>query len=334
MHLDTQIEHLSQHPTIPMNAVRVTSWTAPPEHISVPSPPAPSPSQLQLKVLSVGIPPVVRLRARGLHPTVRNAVLPFDPSIDGVGQDGATGDLYYITPLAAPLLAERANVERCQVVKLEDGVDPATVAGLMNPVSSSWMALRCRVNGGCQGRTVVIVGATSASGRAAAIVARYLGARRIIGISRNQETLAGVEGLDDRVLLSTPFVLPPDIGPLHIILDYVGGTIAAKVLETAEVEPGIELQYIQVGGLAAEETPMLKLLPPHLISSKPICIRGSGMGSFTKQDLKNEMDGLIGLITKMERPFEILGIPLSDVQSAWKSEEVKPKRLVVLPHPE
>ncbi|BCS29708.1 uncharacterized protein APUU_80011S [Aspergillus puulaauensis] len=317
-----------------MNAVRVTSWTAPPEYISVPNPPAPSPTQLQLKVLSIGIPPVVRLRAAGLHPTARNAALPFDPSIDGVGQDEATGDLYYITPLAAPLLAERANVERNQVVKLPEGTDPTTVAGLVNPVSSSWMALRCRANGGCRGRTVVIVGATSASGRAAAIVARYLGARRIIGISRNQETLAGVKGLDDRVLLTTPFVLPPDIGPLHIILDYVGGPTAARLLETAEAEPGTELQYIQVGGLAAEETHMLKLLPPHLICSKPICIRGSGMGSFTKQDLKNEMESLIGLITKMERPFEILSIPLSDVQSTWESEEVKPKRLVVIPHPE
>lgn len=317
-----------------MNAVRVTAWTAPPEYLSVPHPPAPSPTQLQLKVLSVGIPPVVRLRAAGLHPTARNAALPFDPSIDGVGQDEATGDLYYITPLAAPLLSEQANVERSQVVKLPEGTDPVTVAGLVNPVSSSWMALRCRVNGGYQGRTVVIVGATSASGRAAAIVARYVGARRIIGISRNQETLAGVKGLDARVLLTTPFVLPPDIGPLHIILDYVGGPTAAKLLETAEVEPGTELQYIQAGGLAAEETPMLKLLPPHLISAKPICIRGSGMGSFTKQDLKNEMEGLMGLITKMERPFEILSIPLSDVQSTWESEEVKQKRLVVIPHPE
>lgn len=317
-----------------MNAVRVTSWTAPPEYISVPNPPAPSPAQIQLKVLSVGIPPVVRLRAAGLHPTTRNAVLPFDPSIDGVGQDETTGDLYYITPLAAPLLAERANVEQSQVVKLDEGTDPITVAGLVNPVSSSWMALRCRVNGSCQGRTVVIVGATSASGRAAAIVARYLGARRIIGISRNQETLEGVKGLDDHVLLRTPFVLPPDIGPLHIILDYVGGATAAKLLETAEVEPGTELQYIQVGRLAAEEPPMLKLLPPHLISSKPICIRGSGMGSFTKQDLKNEMEDLVAFITDIERPFGILSIPLSRLQSSWDSQDVKTKRLVVIPHPE
>lgn len=84
------------------------------------------------------------------------------------------------------------------------------------------MALQCRAIGGCKGRTVVFLGATSASGQAAVPVARSLGASRIVGVSRNEATLATVAGLDDRVVLKDPFVWPESIGPVHIVLDWIG----------------------------------------------------------------------------------------------------------------
>ncbi|KAF9885522.1 hypothetical protein FE257_012850 [Aspergillus nanangensis] len=315
-----------------MQAAHVTSWGSPPTPSTIAVLPPPSPQQIQLKILAVGIPPVVRLRAAGQHPSAAHAPLPYDPSIDGVGLDESTLSLYYISPLSAPLLATHANVARDALVPLDRATtNPITVAGLANPVSSSWMALRCRVSGGCQGRTVVIVGATSASGRAAAVVARALGAARVIGLSRNEETLAEVEGLDERVLLRVPFAMPEGMGPVHVVLDYVGGAVAAGLLSTAMVAPGEELQYVQVGGLAAHDGEhLLRLLAPGLISSKPVCIRGSGMGSFTHEDLRREMPGLMALIQRMERPFEIVTAPLSEVSSAWESEEAKSKRLVVV----
>ncbi|KAE8415285.1 hypothetical protein BDV36DRAFT_263172 [Aspergillus pseudocaelatus] len=97
------------------------------------------------------------------------------------------------------------------------------------------MTLRCRVIGGCQGRTVLIIGATSASERCTAIVARSLGATRIIGMSRNEETPAAVEGLDDRVVLREPFALLSSVGPVHIVLDYISsGPAASGILQTAQ----------------------------------------------------------------------------------------------------
>lgn len=313
-----------------MKAARVTSWATAPECVTVPDLPAPSPNELQLTMMAVGVPRVVQARAAGKHPTASDAPLPFDPSVDGVGRDDATGDLYYVNPLAAPLLAERANVDRSHLMKLAQGSDPTTVAALANPVSSSWMALQCRAVGGCSGRTVVIVGATSASGRAAAVVAHSLGAGRIIGLARNMETLATVDGLDDRIILREPFIMPKEVGPVHIMLDYVGGSSAVGLLQTAETEAGENLQYIQVGGIAAQEAPVLQLLPPRLINVKPIIIIGSGMGSFSKQDLKNEMPGLVSAIAKMETPFGIRTTSLDDVQSSWGVEDGQ-KRLVVLP---
>ncbi|KAB8067197.1 hypothetical protein BDV29DRAFT_163633 [Aspergillus leporis] len=311
-----------------MKAARVTSWGSPPKSISVPDLPPPSPSQLQLKVLAAAVPRVVQLRAAGKHPSAADASLPFDPSIDGVGLDVATGDQYFISVLAAPLFAERANVDRSQLVKLNPGADAVAVATLANPVTSSWMALRCRAIGGYQGRTVLILGATSASGRCAVVVARMLGAARVIGVSRSVDTLATVEGLDERVVLQEPVVLPASIGPVHILLDYVGGSAAVGLMQVVEVEPGQNLQYISIGLLSGEED---LLLPVRLINTKPIRIMASGVGSLSNDDFKGEAPGLVDALTKIKPPLDIFAVSLADVESAWESEEAKRKRLVLVP---
>lgn len=312
-----------------MKVARVTSWGSPPEVMSAPDLPAPSPSQIQVKVVAVAVPPVVRGRALGKHPSARGAALPYDPTVDGVVLDEATGQHYYVSPMTSQLFAERANIDKHLLVKLAPEVDPVAVATLVNPVGSSWMALRCRaLPGSYEGATVLILGATSTSGRAAVSVARSLGAARVIGMSRTEETLAAVEGLDERVLLREPFTLPDNIGPVHIVLDFVGGRAAVGVLQAAEVEPGKDLQYIHVGDLAGEDTIGL---PGRLLNCKPIRLTGSGMGSWTKMDIKKEIGGLVAAVAKMPRPQDVVTAPLTDVQSVWDSEKAKTKRLVLIP---
>ncbi|KAL4891059.1 hypothetical protein BDV59DRAFT_209224 [Aspergillus ambiguus] len=318
------------HSTTPlaMKVARVTAWGSPPEYASAPDLPAPSPTQLQLKVVAVGVPRVVRARAAQNHPSAMHAQLPYDPSIDGVGQDEATGDLYFINSLAAPLFAERANVERSKLMKLPAGADAVTVAGLTNPTGSSWMALRCRATGGCQGRSVAILGATSASGRIAAAVARALGAARVIGLARNEETLAGVEGLDVRVRLQERLVLPADLGPVHIVLDYFGGPTAVQFLQAVQTPPGENLQYIVVGGLAGYEN---MDLPVRLVNTKPIVVLGSGFGSLSREDFDREMPGLVNALANMGPIVDVFAVPMADVQAVWDSADAQTKRMVVVP---
>lgn len=311
-----------------MKVARVTSWGSAPEFSSAPDLPAPSPTQVQVKVVAVAVPPVVRSRASGKHPSARGAALPYDPTVDGVVQDEA-GDLYYVSPMSSSLFAERANVERQQLVKLAPGADAVAVATLVNPVGSSWMALRCRaLPGSVEGATVVVLGATSTSGRAAVSVARALGAARIIGASRTEATLAAVEGLDHRVVLSEPYALPSDIGPVHIVLDFVGGRAAVGVLQSAEAEPGKDVQYIHIGDLAGEESIGL---PGRLLNSKPIRITGSGMGAWGKMDIKKEIGGLLATVVKLQRPEGVITAALADVGTVWDTEEAKTKRLVLIP---
>ncbi|KAK6815122.1 hypothetical protein RU639_008494 [Aspergillus parasiticus] len=259
-----------------MKAALVTSWGKPPQYISIPDLPPPTPTQVQLKVLATSVTRVVRSRAAGAHSTAFKVPLPYDPSVDGVARDEITGDMYFITQLAAPLFAERTNVDLRHVIRLDEGTDPV------------------------KGRTVLIIGATTAGGRCAATVARSLGATRIIGMSRNEETLAVVEGLDDRVVLREPFALPPSVGPVHIVLDYIGsGPAASGILQTAQ--------------------------------SVPLCILGTGVGCFTVEDWRRELPEITKMTSHMHIPFPIFTVPLSGVASAWESEDTLTKRLVLMP---
>ena len=66
-------------------------------------------------------------------------------------------------------------------------------------------------------------------------VARHLGAAKIVGASRTKETLNKVEGLDERVLLTDPLEIPKSVGPIDIVLDYVGGPNNVAVMKTVDI---------------------------------------------------------------------------------------------------
>jgi NADPH:quinone reductase-like Zn-dependent oxidoreductase len=278
--------------------------------------------------MAVGVPRVVRLRATGQHPSAKDAQLPYDPSVDGIGLDEATGELYYINVMAAPLFADRANVERSHLLRLAPDSDAVTIAAMTNPTISSWMALKCRAIGGCHGRTVAIVGATSASGQVAAFVARELGATRVIGLGRDVTTLEKVSGLDSRIQLQHPLILPSELGVVHIVLDYVGGPGSVELMQALETPPDENLQYIAVGALAGC---MEIQLPFHLLNRKPIIIMASGVGSLSKQDFQREMPGLLDVISRMGPILDISPVPMIDIQTAWDDEEAQLKRLVLIP---
>lgn len=190
------------------------------------------------------------------------------------------------------------------------------------------MALTSRAIGGYQGRNILVLGATGASGRIAVKVARLLGAARIVGIARSADKLTTVEGLDERLLLKEQLELPESVGPLHIILDYVGGRAAVEVMKQAQVEPGTNLEYVHIGDLAGEDD---IVVPSSLLNKKSLRITGSGMGAWTKEEMKRETPRLVAATAKMARTADIFTAPLSDVQSVWDTEDAKKKRLVFIP---
>jgi NADPH:quinone reductase-like Zn-dependent oxidoreductase len=65
----------------------------------------------------------------------------------------------------------------------------------MNPVMSSWIALRQRVPEVVDGAKVVVLGAAGNAGRMAIEVARRLGAARVVAAGRSVERLAELPAL-------------------------------------------------------------------------------------------------------------------------------------------
>lgn len=86
------------------------------------------------------------------------------PGIDAVVRD-AEGTLYYahLADTTLGTMAQRTIIDQQWAVALPDDADPVTVAAAVNPVLSSWVALRNRINFK-PGSRVLILGATGSSG--------------------------------------------------------------------------------------------------------------------------------------------------------------------------
>lgn len=191
-------------------------------------------------MLASALPQLVRAQAASTHYSVSDVTLPYTPGIDGVGYTD-DGKLVYVNLLVGSrargegfaewvVVDERAVTEVSVSVPTRDG-DGASdggeeernrererevgvkVAALVNPALSSWMAMKYRANIDEFGDTrrgrswsVLVLGATSASGRMAALFARRLGAARVIGVARDAEALGKLKAkavIDESIVLDS-----------------------------------------------------------------------------------------------------------------------------------
>lgn len=313
-----------------MHAAVVTDLSQPPRYTVTPDLPSPSPEQLRLRVLAAGVPNVARMIAAGKH--FITATLPYIPGIDGVGVDETTSppQKYYFSTLPANTgsLSEYVNIDRKSAVPLPDGIHETSIAALVNPAQSSWMALRHRTSNLPQGWSVAILGATSASGRIAVGIAKALGAGRIVGIARNEKALAEIDGLHERIVLDGTDPTRSDFsklgGHVDVVLDYVYGPAVIALL--LALTPTAEVQYVQIGVLSGADV----TLPAALLRSKMVTIRGAGPGSWTMGQLAGETTGLLQAVKGL-RADSVHVARLEEVESVWNSPDVKGKRLVFVP---
>lgn len=331
---DNQNQHTylgrSCHKTGTMHAAVVTDFSQSPRYTAVPDLPTPSPEQLRLRVLAAGVPNVARMIVAGKH--FITASLPYIPGIDGVGVDESASppQKYYFSTLPANTgsLSEYVNVDRRSAVALPEEIDETSVAALVNPAQSSWMALRHRTSNLPQGWSVAILGATSASGRIAVGIAKALGAGHIIGIARGEKALAEVDGLHERIVLDGTDPAKTDFsalgGHVDVVLDYVYGPAMLALLSA--LTPTAEVQYVQIGVLSGADA----ALPAALLRSKMITMRGAGPGSWTMAQLGGETAGLLKAVHGLKA--DSLHIArLEEVQIVWNSPDAKGKRLVFVP---
>lgn len=299
-----------------MLRAQIDQWGQPPRvaKVSIPQ----TDELIRIYVKAAGLHRVVKSRASGNHYSAKE--LPHIPGIDGVGTTEDGEWVYFITfGTNQGSFSEIVQLPPHSIFSLPTDADPTQVAALMNPLFSSWMALKSRCENLPENFTVLVLGVTSMSGSLAVQLSRHLGAGKVIGCARNVEAMQKMN-LDDFVQLES---VPTEtdfarLGDVDVILDYVYGEAAAHLLGTL---PGKRLtQYVHIGGLSATEM----MFPGSALRSKNLVIRGSGPGAFGMGELFLSIPSLLQCFGTLEKQ-QVKQVPLLDVAEGWSDQA---KRIV------
>ncbi|KAF4541094.1 alcohol dehydrogenase [Lasiodiplodia theobromae] len=304
-----------------MKQAQVTTWGQTPQYLDAPTPALPDPSSdlVQIKVLASGLPTLVRSRAAGTHYSAN--VLPHVPGVDGVGTTVPDGKLVYFTTITPTggSFAEFVNVPRKATTPVPEQIgsskaDPVQIAGQMNPVMASWMALAARTKDLPKGFTAVIVGATGLAGAAAAGVARVFGAAKVVGVARSKAKMEGL-GLDAAIELDAVDAAQTDYAEAldaDVILDFLYGPPTLALLRA--LKPSKPVQYVQIGTVVQRDM----ALPGDILRSKDITIRGAGPGAWQMGMFAVEAPKMVeAIVAGKVRPYSFQEVKLSDIEVAW-----------------
>ncbi|GAA2229077.1 zinc-binding alcohol dehydrogenase family protein [Herbiconiux moechotypicola] len=291
--------------------------------------PEPGPSEEVVDVVAAALHPRVRSQADGSHYTSAG-VLPLVPGVDGVGRF-ADGSLRYFATASDTrgTMAERTAVDPRASVPLREGADPVAVAAAVNPVMSSWVALRRRIDFRPGGK-VLVLGATGASGRAAVQVAKLLGAASVVASGRDATRLGALLdlGADAVAPLGDTAALAAAASDVDVVLDYVWGAPTAdamRALVTARHERGARLDWVAIGSTAGQDAP----IPSAALRASGLTIVGSGQGSVGRAAFVAELPGIVEAITSGAVVTDTATRPMSEVESAWSQPVGGGARLVL-----
>jgi len=278
--------------------------------------------EVRITVTAAAMSQVVKSRASGRHYS-SSGQFPFVAGVDGVGRLDDGRRVYFVFPRPPQgAMAERTVVAMDRCLPLPDGLDDVTAAALANPGMSSWAALkeRARLK---TGETVLVNGATGASGRLAVQIARYLGAGKVIATGRNVEALKAVAVLgadvtiplvDDEAALEGRFGAEFSQG-VDVVLDYLWGKSAERLL-VAGAKAGKEaheIRFVQIGSMSGSDI----TLPSAVLRSSAIVLMGSGIGSIPFDRMVRAIDGVLQAAVPAGLKIEANPIPLSEVEQAW-----------------
>ena len=230
-------------------------------------------------------------------------------------------------------MAEQTVIDQRRSVALPDDADPILVAAAMNPVMSSWIALRGRIHFE-PGQTVLILGATGSSGRMAVQVAEHLGAGRVIGAGRDPQRLAALADLGADVTVRLDDAGSTDelaraSHDVDVVIDYLWGPSTASAMAALVVnrsDPGKALTWIEIGSVAGPEA----AIPSAALRAARLQIVGSGQGSVPTRDILAELPAIAAEITRGTFRIDARSVPLTDVEAAWTETETE-QRIVFAP---
>lgn len=294
--------------------------------------PQPTASLARITVTAAALSQVTRARASGRHYSSSSG-FPFVPGVDGVGLTDDGRRVYFVLPDAPHgALAEQTLVSVAHCIDLPDGLDDVTAAAIANPGMSSWVALteRAKLR---RGETVLINGATGASGRLAVRIARHLGAERVIATGRNAAALAeiGADVMivlgDDAEILERRFSESIAEG-VDVVIDYLWGMSAERLLIAAAKSgrDAVPLRFVEVGSVSGETIS----LPSAVLRASAIELMGSGIGSVPFERLVVAAGAVLRAAVPAGLTIAARPVPLTDVERVW-GEPDDGQRIVFTP---
>lgn len=257
--------------------------------------------EIDVSVTGAALSHVTRSRASGTHYSA-SAQLPFVPGIDGVGRLADGTRVYFVMPrVPFGSMAEETRIAREQCVPLPYDLNDVTAAAVAMPGMSSWAALteRARLKAG---ETVLVNGATGASGRLAVQIAKHLGAGTVIATGRNADALREVAALgadttillvEGRRALEGSFAEQFARG-VDVLIDYLWGLSAERILIAAA----------KAGAEAA-------------LRSSAVQMMGSGSAAFPSIALVKAIAGVLHAAVPSGFRIAADAVPLSEVEQAW-----------------
>jgi NADPH2:quinone reductase len=302
--------------------------------------PTASESEAIIDVQAASLKPVDRQMADGTH-YASPRQLPAICGADGVGHLADGSRVLFNMP-RPPYggMAQRTVVAARQCLPVPDEVDDVTAAAIFNPGMAAWKALVWRGELAA-GQTVLVLGATGASGRLAIQWAKRHGAGRVIAAGRNHQVLDSLHalGADATIRLDqAPNNLVDDFTEAaqgtgyDVVVDYVWGPPAEALITTltgTDLTPAASARtrLVQVGQLAGPTI----ALPAAALRSSGLEILGSGSGvSPSGEIIMNAYHQLMALAANGQFHIDIEQVPLANIEQAWQRDTQGP-RLVIIP---
>lgn len=309
-----------------------------PRYAEFPEPAVHNDDQILIAVKAAAIKHFDKGRASGKHYSAesdkQNATV--------IGGDGvgllADGTKVYALGVTG-MIAEKAVVEKSRMIEVPEGVDDATAAALPNAVAGSAMALRFRANIK-PGETVLINGATGFTGKIAVQIAKHYGAKRIIVTGRNEETLQALLalGADEAVPLNqddeqitAQLKQIHNNTPIDIVLDYLWGHTAELILSSIKGKGSYihKVRFVSIGAITGDTI----RLSAEILRSVDLQLSGSGLGSWTKDEMRQLFSKIIPEMFKLaagkKLKVDTITVGLADIEKLWGMDVPDGKRLVV-----
>jgi len=301
--------------------------------------PQPGQDEVLVHVTAASLKNIDKALASGSH-YGSDGQLPTVCGVDGVGVL-ENGTRVFCGGARRPygMMATLSVVPRTWCIPVPEGVDDCVAAALPNPALSSWLPLTWRAQLK-RGETVLVLGATGVAGKLAVQIAKHLGAGRVVAAGRNErilQTLASL-GADATIALSQSdedlalaFSREALRGHFDIVLDYVWGhptevLLAALTGHDLRAESRA-VRLIEIGEMAG---PTICLSAAALRSSG-IEISGTGGGSVPHSVIFDAFPKVWALAASGQLHIDIERVPLADVESAWRRNDLPGRRLVIIP---